>query len=156
MRALEKPLPFTREGTKELELEIALLEHCRKQIDDECRAAPDNVRESLQRELAAVDDQVSRLREVLIHGEIVQNTGLTVAVGSEVTVEAEYGKPTFTIVGPVAATPRRGAISYESPLGKALLGAALGDWVEVPWEDGHRRLRIVAISTPALENQLHR
>jgi transcription elongation factor GreA len=145
MRLLERPLPLTHEGTEELEREIALLEHCRQQIARECETDSEGAREPLLLELAAVEEQISRLRDVLAHGVIVQNTGLTVAVGSEVTVETEYGKPSFTIVGPIAATPKRGCISYESPLGRALLGAELGEWVEVPWEDGKRRLRVVGI-----------
>ena len=75
----------------------------------------------------------------------MKDTGLVVAVGSEVTLDAEYGKVTFTIGGPVAATPRLGCISYESPLGRALLWAELGEHVEVPWEGGRRTLRILGI-----------
>ncbi len=145
MRLLEKALPFTPEGKQELELEIDLLEHFRQEIQDECRAAPECTQEALRRELAAVEEQTALLRDALDHGELIKNTGLTVAVGSAVTLETEYGRPTFTIVGPVAATPRRGCISYESTLGRALLGAELGDWVELTWDGVRRKLRVVGV-----------
>lgn len=145
MILMEKSLPFTPEGKEELNLEIDLLEHFRKEISDDYGAAPKQAQESIRRELEVVEKQLTLLREVVARGEVISNTGLIVAVGSEVTLETEYGKPTFTIVGPVAATPRRGCISYDSPLGRALLGAELGDWVEFTWDGDRRRLRIVGI-----------
>lgn len=150
MRPVEKPLPFTLEGKEELRLEIDVLERLRLEILNESRLAPEQTREVLRRELTAVEEQIYRLKEVLELGELVDNTGLVVAVGSEVTVETEYGRPTFVIGGPVIATPRRGCISYESPLGRALLGTELGDRVEVPWDGGRRRLRVVAIKRARL------
>ncbi len=145
MKVMERVLPFTPEGEEELGFEIDLLEHFRQEILEEYEAAPKQAQETLRRELEAVEKQLTLLREAISRGELISNTGLTVAVGSEVTLETEYGKPTFMIVGPVAATPRRGCISYDSPLGQALLGAELGDWVEFTWDGDRRRLRVLGI-----------
>ena len=145
MRLVEKVLPFTPEGKEELSQEVDLLEGFRREILNECEVAPEQVKEVLRRELAAVEEQIFLLREALARGEVIGNTGLTVCVGSEVTLETEYGTPTFKIVGPVSAAPRRGCISYESPLGQALLGAQLGDWVEFAWDGDRRRLRVIGI-----------
>lgn len=55
-----------------------------------------------------------------------------VCFGSHVRVCNEAGKiQQFTIVGPFETSPAVGKISYESPLGKALLGKCVGDTVEV-------------------------
>jgi transcription elongation GreA/GreB family factor len=51
---------------------------------------------------------------------------------------------TFTIVGVDELDFERDAISWISPLGKALLAADMGDWITM--EDG-RRAKIVKIET---------
>ena len=56
-----------------------------------------------------------------------------VGIGSQVTVKDEKtGKETtYRVVGSQEADPMKGRISEDSPFGKALLGRALGDKVEV-------------------------
>ena len=56
-----------------------------------------------------------------------------VSIGSQVTVkDKKTGKETtYRIVGSQEADPMQGRISEDSPFGKALLGRALGDKVEV-------------------------
>ena len=54
-----------------------------------------------------------------------------VELGSTVLVETNGGVDEFTIVGSLEADPNRGKISNESPVGKALLGAKVGDIVEI-------------------------
>jgi len=56
-----------------------------------------------------------------------------VGIGSQVTVKNEKtGKEaTYRVVGSQEADPMQGRISEDSPFGKALLGKALGDKVEV-------------------------
>jgi transcription elongation factor GreA len=63
--------------------------------------------------------------------EAEQPSGV-VGVGSRVTVVEGDGPPeTYHIVGPAEADPSQGRISYESPLGKSLLGHRVGDEVRV-------------------------
>jgi transcription elongation GreA/GreB family factor len=53
--------------------------------------------------------------------------------GATVTVRRNDGRgQTFRIVGEDEAEPARGTISYVAPLARAVLGAAVGDAVEVP------------------------
>jgi transcription elongation factor GreA len=69
-----------------------------------------------------------------------------VGIGSRVTVAEEDGEPeTYHIVGSVEADPKRGRVSNQSPLGKALLGHRVGDEVIVNIPDGVLRFRITAI-----------
>lgn len=52
--------------------------------------------------------------------------------GSRVTVERDDGrKETFRIVGMDEADPKRGTLSYVSPLAQALIDREVGDTVEV-------------------------
>jgi transcription elongation factor GreB len=56
-----------------------------------------------------------------------------VALGAIVVVEADRGRrTTYRIVGAIEADPRRGALSWQSPLAEALHGARVGDSVELP------------------------
>lgn len=145
MRLLESRLPLTPEGKEELAVEIACLEQIRRDILNEAKNAPESAGSSPLCELAAVDGEISRLRQVLAQGTLTGQTGLVVAVGSEVTVVDEGGEKTFTIGGPLAANPRFGCVSYESPFARAVLGRELGETVEVSSADGRRWLKIVAI-----------
>lgn len=50
-----------------------------------------------------------------------------------VTIEDAAGKrTTYTIVGAIEATPATGAISWQSPLARALDDAAAGDRIALP------------------------
>ena len=66
-----------------------------------------------------------------------------VLFGRTVTVDREDGRrQTFRIVGEDEADPAKGAISYVSPLAKAVLGRTVGDTVSV----GGAEAEIVAVS----------
>lgn len=142
---LLKNVLLTPEGKEELALEIDCLEQVRRDILNDSREPLHRNDRSSRFELVAVDTQISRLREVLSNGTITDQTGLVVAVGSEVTVFGDEGEETFTIGGPLAASPRFRCVSYESPLAQAVLGRELGD--EVEFSNGGRlnRLKIVGI-----------
>jgi transcription elongation factor GreA len=142
---LDKPLPFIPEGKDQLAVEIAIVEACRDEILAELEGAPDRIVGALREELEAVDVQLCRLRHTLSQGVLVPNAGLVVAVGSEVTVADDHGNHSLTIAGPVAANPNRGCISYDSPLGRALLGAELGEHLEITSEGSHTWIRVVGI-----------
>ena len=69
-----------------------------------------------------------------------------VQIGSEVVVkEEEYPEETFNIVGSKEADPDEGRISYESPIGKALLKHKVGDIVRVETPVGAINFKIIKI-----------
>jgi transcription elongation factor GreA len=51
----------------------------------------------------------------------------------------------YRVVGAGESDPAAGEISYESPIGAALLGRRVGDVVEAPAPGGSRRLEIVEL-----------
>jgi transcription elongation factor GreA len=53
---------------------------------------------------------------------------------------------TWTVTGVSEADPMENKVSYESPIGSALMDAAVGDTVEVQLPRGVMRLEIVGIS----------
>jgi transcription elongation factor GreA len=69
-----------------------------------------------------------------------------ISMGSTVHFsEDEQPEETYRIVGPAEADPKAGRVSYESALGKALIGHRVGDEVEINTPNGTYSVRIVRI-----------
>jgi len=69
-----------------------------------------------------------------------------VRFGATVDVEDENGKKAaYLIVGPDEASPSDGRISFQSPLGRALMKRKVGDVVSVVRPAGEIELEIKAI-----------
>ena len=88
--------------------------------------------ESLQRDL-------TRARPIEPPGE----KPLTVRLGCSADLEGEDGERSLTILGPWESDPDRSIISYESDLGRQLLGRQVGEAVQLA-EGEHRVTRIRA------------
>ena len=71
--------------------------------------------------------------------------GSKVGLGSLVTVETDGDEMRIEIVGTTESSPKDGRISGSSPVGRALLGGAVGDDVTVQSPSGPIAYRIVAI-----------
>ena len=86
------------------------------------------------------------LRNVILIDEENINTE-TVSVGATVAVEnLDTGKEmTFQIVGSAESNPRENRISNESPVGAGLVGAKLGQTVDIHTPGGVMHLKIVSI-----------
>jgi len=69
-----------------------------------------------------------------------------VNIGSKVTVQEDnYPEEVFHLVGGKEADPRIGKISYESPMGSALLNHKVGETVDVITPNGILHLKILKI-----------
>ena len=87
-------------------------------------------------EQAINESRIAELEQQLKNVRILDEsmlTGETVHVGLEVEIQdtADNEVEVYRIVGLTEADPLAGKISDESPVGKALLGHAVGDVVEV-------------------------
>lgn len=90
-----------------------------------------------------------RIRELAEHLATAQEMPpvdrSVVGLGAAVTVEDEDGKQTtYRIVGAIESDPKRGYLSWQTPLANALWGARVGDAVEIP----RGEVEIVAIEYP--------
>ncbi|HEX2326759.1 MAG TPA: transcription elongation factor GreA [Chloroflexota bacterium] len=95
---------------------------------------------------ARIRDLESKVR----HAEIIEDQvggSSGVGVGSNVRlVEVASGDQLdYQVVGPEETNPRSGKISHRSPVGRAILGKAAGDEVEVATPGGAVRYRIVSV-----------
>ncbi len=68
-----------------------------------------------------------------------------IRIGSRVRVQDQDGEAEFTIVGPEDSDGAAGLISDQSPLGRALLGHAPGDRVDVRAPGGLRSVAVLEI-----------
>lgn len=99
-------------------------------------------------EQSFIEGRIQELAEALKHVKVIEDTAQTydfVVIGSRVLVEADGEQDEFTIVGSLEADPLNGKISNESPVGKTLLGAKVGEIVEVATPIVKSQYRIVAI-----------
>jgi transcription elongation factor GreB len=103
-----------------------------------------------KKQLREIDRRMRFLSKRLDHVVIVdpteQKQRSRVFFGATVRVEDEGGEShTYRIVGVDEIEGSAGAISWKSPIGKALLGKEDGDTVVVRWHAGTKELTIVAI-----------
>lgn len=148
MASVEK-LPMLAEGYERLIAELKALREERPKIVDaieEARAHGDlseNAEYHAAKERQGqVEMMVADLEDKVSRAQIVDPTTLSgdkVIFGATVTLLDDDDKPvTYQIVGPYEADAKLGRISYNSPLGKALIGRRVDDEIEVTVPSGDR------------------
>ena len=96
----------------------------------------------VEAQIADIDDRLSRAMVI----DPTTLSGDKVVFGATVHLMDENDKPvTYQIVGQTEADARIGRISYNSPLGRALIGRNVGDEVEVSTPSGDRYYAIEKI-----------
>ena len=90
--------------------------------------------------------RIGELENIIAHALIIEEEDMPtgqVTIGSTVTVTAAGGQSrTFKIVGSQEADAMHGIISEDSPFGKALMGAKMGDTVSVEAPRGVMRYTV--------------
>jgi len=97
---------------------------------------------------AFLEGRIQELEYLLKNAVIIEKNANqeVVSLGSHVTIQEEDWPPeTYHLVGPTEADPSNGKISYESPIGKALLDHKAGETVEVETPGGKIRFKILKI-----------
>lgn len=96
-----------------------------------------------------LEGRIQEIETILKTAEVVDRDNHKpdeVNIGSKITVqEAGFPPEVFILVGSQEADMRAGKISYESPIGKALLGHKNGDAIEVKIPNGTINLKILVI-----------
>ena len=91
-------------------------------------------------QLTRAGSDPDRVRELVEHLstalEHVPTERDTVGLGASVVVEDSAGKrTTYRIVGAIESDPRRGWLSWQTPIANALWGNRVGDSIELPRGD---------------------
>ena len=96
-----------------------------------------------------LEGRIQELEFTLRNAIIVEEGSVAkdvVSVGTRVTVQEEdFPAETYHLVGAKEADPRNGKISYESPIGRALLDHRVGELVEAETPGGKIELKILKI-----------
>lgn len=154
----KKKIFVTKEGFEELRREYEELTKVKRpevlERVSAARAMGDLAENSeytaAREELSLIDGRIEELSEILKNASIIdestsRNIG-TVQLGSKVTLKMSGKKEVFTLVGEWEADPHEKKISHESPLGKALIGRAVGEKVEVQAPAGKILYTIVSVN----------
>lgn len=146
---------LSQEGLEKLKQELQQLKTTkRKEIADRLEHAKslgdlsENAEyQETKEEQSLVETQIAELEEVVRNAVLIKKNHNTdkIEVGSTIRVKSDRGEEAYTIVGSEEANPREGRISNESPLGRAFLGHARGDQVEVKTPGGMAVYQIVEI-----------
>jgi len=156
MFGLSDPVVMTAEGLAALQAELERLETvARREIAERIKTAREwgDLKENSEyhdakNDQAHLETKILRLREQLLAAEVreVETQTETVGFGSTVEVEDASGKrTTYELVSAPQADPGAGRISIDSPVGKALSGARVGDERALQTPRGERKLKIVTI-----------
>jgi len=150
---------LTPEGLKNLEERLKHLtevrraevaERLRRALEEGGDLSENAEYEDAKNEQAFIEGEILRLESILSTAQIIEASGSSdqVQLGSVVTVteKGSKEKEVYHLVGSAEANPREGKISIESPLGKALVGAKVGDQVVVHAPDGEITFIIKAIA----------
>lgn len=158
----EKQYFVTAEGLAALERELDYLKTVRrKEVAEKIKVAlsfgdlsENSEYDEAKNDQAMVEARIADVEVMLKNAVTIDENKLnneTVFIGSKIEVEivSPAGKKTersFRIVGSNEADPRNGKISDESPVGKALIGAAVGQSIDVETPSGIANYTVLAIS----------
>ena len=156
MAGLSDSVVMTAEGLKALQAELEQLETvARREIADRIKTAREwgDLKENSEyhdakNDQAHLETKILRLREQLLAAEVreVETQTEVVGFGSKVEVEDAVGKrSSYELVSAPQADPAAGKISIDSPVGKALNGARVGEERSLSTPRGERKLTIRSI-----------
>ena len=95
-----------------------------------------------------LEGRIQEIEAILRNSVIIEKTKSTgvVNIGSQVTIQEDGFDPeAYHLVGPTEADPRKGRISYESPIGRALMDKKVGDTAEAETPGGKIKFKIMKI-----------
>ena len=148
MASIEK-LPMLAEGYERLTADLKALREERPRIVDAIEEARAHGDLSVNAEYHAakerqgqVEATIADLEDKISRAQIIDPASLSgekIIFGATVTLLDDDDKPVkYQIVGPYEADAKVGRISYNSPLGKALIGRKVEDEVEVTVPSGDK------------------
>ncbi|HRE48682.1 MAG TPA: transcription elongation factor GreA [Aggregatilineales bacterium] len=140
---------LTKEGYAELEARLEYLRTVRRAevaerlhlaLDEGGELVENAEYEDAKTEQAFLEGEIMRLETILSRAELIEKDTSPkkgkkpeVRLGDKVVVSEKGSKETetFHLVGAAEADPRKGRISNESPMGRALLGKKVGEKITV-------------------------
>ena len=149
-------VPMLAEGYEKLTADLQVLRQERPKIVDaieEARSHGDLAENAeyhaAKERKGQVEAQIAEIEDRVSRAQIIDPTSLSgnrIVFGATVTVLDDADKPQrYQIVGQTEADVRQGRISYDSPMGRALIGKQVGEEVEVTVPSGDRCYQVKKI-----------
>jgi transcription elongation factor GreA len=149
-------VPMLAEGYEKLTADLQMLRQERPKIVDaieEARSHGDLAENAeyhaAKERQGQVEAQIAEIEDRVTRAQIIDPATLSgdkVVFGATVTVlDDDDKKQRYQIVGMTEADARQGRISYDSPLGRALIGKQVGEEVEVTVPSGDRCYQVKKI-----------
>ena len=147
---------LTQQKYDELKDELELLIHTkRKEIAEQLEYAKsmgdlsENAEYHEARDAQAqVEARISQIEDLLKHAEIMHHKkGDTIEAGSKISIQkiGSKEKQEYVLVGSEEADMVNGKLSYDSPLGNALIGKKKGDSFSVDTPKGTVEYKIISV-----------
>lgn len=155
---MAKVIQLTKAGLTKLQNELEHLKtEGRTEIAEKIRVArgygdlsENSEYDEAKNEQAKIEARIVELEKMLENVSIIAddvNTDVVTLGVSVVVLDVEYDEElTYRIVGSAEANPMQGYLSDDSPVGKVLLGAKVGDEVVAATPTGELKFKIVSIS----------
>jgi transcription elongation factor GreA len=149
---------LTQEGRRELEQELARLEAELPTVSarlGDARAGGNDPAENLDLRdamdaLALLEGRIGELRALLAAAEPIEENSSrdgVIRLGARVKIRhADGEEASYMLVSPAEADPRRGRISEESPIGRAIVGKKKTEQVTAETPNGPERLVILDVA----------
>jgi len=134
------PKFITPEGRIKIENELEDLREKKPDITQRIRNAQElgdlsenSEYSSAKEDLSLTESRIKELENLLRSAETIKNREKSdcVEIGATVTIKVGKDIQTYILVGSEEAAPGRGRVSYESPIGQALLKKKEGDKVTI-------------------------
>ena len=161
---MDKKNVMTYEGLKKLEEELEYLKVvARKEVSEKIKEAREQGDLSENAEYDAAKDEqrdiqarIEELEKILKNAEVVDEDEVDlerINIGCMVKIhDVEYDEDLeYKIVGSTEANSLKGKISNESPVGRALIGAKVGDTVEVETPAGMSSYKVLEIQRSSVK-----
>ena len=154
----QKEMILTPEGLTRLETELANLRtHKRKEVAERIKTAisfgdlSENAEyDEAKKEQAFIEGRIATIEHMLKNARLIDEQDYVpdkIGMGSKVTLlDVEFNEEiTYTIVSSAEANPGENKISDESPVGRSLLGRAVGDTVDVTVPAGVIQYKVIRL-----------
>ncbi len=154
----DKEVFLTQDGFHKLENELESLKTIkRREVAERIKQAiefgdisENSEYEDAKNEQAFIEGRILTLEKMLRNVRIIeheQNDSNYVHIGATISIkEMESGDEfQYTIVGSAEADPTNNRISFESPVGKAIMGKKRGDVIEIDVPAGKVNYKILSV-----------
>lgn len=147
---------ITKEHKAELERELESLQvKLKGEIADQLanstskNQAEDSEYAQAIQERDMLQERIEDLEEMIDESKVIDESVCSteyVTLGAWITLDINGSEKELRLVGASEANPSNGNISYESPLGEALVGAKIGETVSVMGPTGEEReIKVLSI-----------